>query len=558
MKVFNLLRNESGFSMLRLVIVGTISGISSAILLVIINAASENDTTGEDNTWLFLACVVCVLLYLFTERYVLRVSTKQVQGLVGKIRTRIVNKIRHSELQLVEELGDSEVYARITNDTRRIASTVSTMVQAFQSAIMVIFAFIYIGFLSFPAVVAICVVLVAGTVTYLKTGPASEAMFVEASKKDTEFFKAMNGILLGFKEIKINKRKNDHVFSDFKEITNESVALRIKAWLSMIHSELLTQSFFYLLLIIIIFIIPVYETEPNQNVLKISAAILFLIGPIEGVIGAIPALMEANTAANNIYNLEQMIESHLKEEVQDENGHHQEGNEAQTPQKPKYVEPLDFEKELRLEHISFEYPRKYESDGFVVGPLTMSIEKGKLTFITGGNGSGKSTLLKLLCGLYYPKTGYIMVDDTIVDEQNYQNYREMLSLIFTEFHLFDRLFGLEEINQKKVQELLVQMQLDHKTRIVDGKITDLNLSTGQRKRLALVISLLEDKSIYVFDEVAADQDPTFKKYFYTEILTQMKESGKTVVVVTHDDQYFHIADSLYKLTDGQLTSTKPN
>lgn len=557
MKVIDLLRKESDKAAFFLVLMGVVSGVSNAFLLVIINKASES--TEDDNSLLFLASIVSVLLFMFTQRYVLRESTRQVQDILEKIRVRIVNKIRQADLLMVEDLGSSEVYARITNDTQDIASASFVMARAFQAAVLVIFSFIYIGLMSLPALLVICAVIVFGTYSFFRTSKSSNKIFKAASKKDTAFFAALSGILAGFKEIKVNNRKNSDAFLHYSDIANAAGRLRVKARHAMINSQLVSEGLFYVMLISVIFIIPSLQETANPNVVKISSAILFIIGPITAVVGAVPSMFEANHAAENIHNLEVKIENQLAMSVNKKaNEEEDEDNEEDAPEQDPEIEALPLEKEIRIENLQFEYPRKYDTDGFRVGPINLTIPKGQLTFITGGNGAGKSTLLKLICGLYYPKMGHIEVDGVKVARDNYQRYRELLSIIFTDFHLFNRLFGLRDVDQQVVNSLLQEMQIAEKTQIKNDRISELNLSTGQRKRLSLVIAILEDKPVYVFDEVAADQDPTFKKYYYTELLPKMKQQGKTVIVVTHDDQYFDVADKWYKLVDGQLILTDSN
>ena len=177
-----------------------------------------------------------------------------------------------------------------------------------------------------------------------------------------------------------------------------------------------------------------------------------------------------------------------------------------------------------------------------------------MLFLIGGNGSGKTTLLKLLTGLYYPDSGTIALDERILDKTTYQAYRELFALIFDEFHLFDRLYGLDSINSKKVNDLLRLMELDAKTEVLDEGFTNIQLSTGQRKRLAMIVALLDDRPIYVLDEWAADQDPHFRKYFYDVLLYELKEQGKTIIAVSHDDRYFHVADRVLKMEYGQFVN----
>ncbi|MCX6635946.1 MAG: ATP-binding cassette domain-containing protein, partial [Acidobacteria bacterium] len=170
----------------------------------------------------------------------------------------------------------------------------------------------------------------------------------------------------------------------------------------------------------------------------------------------------------------------------------------------------------------------------------------------GGNGSGKTTLLKLFTALYQPMQGCIRVDGSEITAANVQSYRNLFSAIFSDFHLFDKLHGLRDIAPERVDDLLRRMDISQKTAFRDGRFSNILLSTGQRKRLALVVSYLEDKPVYVFDEVAADQDPRFRGYFYETLLPELKRAGKTVVVVTHDDRYFHVADRVLGMDYGKL------
>ena len=109
-------------------------------------------------------------------------------------------------------------------------------------------------------------------------------------------------------------------------------------------------------------------------------------------------------------------------------------------------------------------------------------------------------------------------------------------------------------DEAEVHRLLRLLRLETKTNFAQGRFTQLNLSTGQRKRLALIVSLLEDRPLLAFDEWAADQDPEFRQYFYTELLPLLKSQGKTLLVVTHDDRYFHVADRVVTMEYGRIRS----
>lgn len=541
MYLFDLFKNETNVNLKPLLFFSVLSGASNATLLAVINSATTNGENRDDDLRLLLMCVLCIALFIMTKRYVLRKSVYVVEEMIRKMRVRIVNKLRHSELLMIDDIGDSDIYARITKDAVQVSHSAEVFSNGFQSFVMVLFTVIYVAFLSIPSFLIMVLYFVLGVYAYLRLSGKANKLLQEATKMEGSFFDALDSILHGFKEIKINKKKNQSLFDRFETVTKDTRSLYVSANFRFITSYLFAQSFFYVLLSVIIFVLPMHVYIPAENIIKISSAVLFIVGPMETLVSSIPTIMASNVAAKNIITLEQRLESNIAP------------NEVEQMNNPDLkVEPLKFDREILLKDITFQYPH----DGFSVGPLTLHIPKGKVTFISGGNGAGKSTVLKLFSGLYYPRSGYICVDDTTVDATNYPNYRELLSVIFTDFYLFERLYGLEHVDHKKVHELLSTMMIDQKTTIIDHTITERNLSTGQRKRLALVVSLLEDKSVYVFDEVAADQDPTFKKYFYRELLVEMKNQGKTVIVVTHDDFYFDVSDHHYKLDTGGVTTLR--
>ena len=256
----------------------------------------------------------------------------------------------------------------------------------------------------------------------------------------------------------------------------------------------------------------------------------------------IPMLAQVNVTVENLQRLEATLDDVLRKSAGQE------------------VEPsTDFSsfQTIRLDGVSFKYQDPGGNTSFQIGPIDGEVRRGEILFLVGGNGSGKTTFLKLLTALYRPAEGAIRVDDVEIGPANIQSYRNLFSVIFSDFHLFDKLHGLRQADPARVNALLRLMEISHKTAFRDGRFTDTHLSTGQRKRLALVVSYLEDKSLYVFDEVAADQDPHFRRYFYETLLQELKKAGKTAVVVSHDDRYFHVADRVLQMDYGSLKQMQP-
>ena len=213
---------------------------------------------------------------------------------------------------------------------------------------------------------------------------------------------------------------------------------------------------------------------------------------------------------------------------------------------------------LELEQVVHAYPGE-EENRFSLGPVDLTFKPGEIVFIVGGNGSGKSTLAKLITGLYIPEAGEIKLDSEVITDDNREWYRQHFSVIFSDFYLFEKLLGMDKpALDEQAQEYLRQLKINHKVTIEKGKLSTTELSQGQRKRLALLTAYLENRPIYLFDEWASDQDPIFRDIFYKEILMNLKKRNKTVLVISHDDHYFHLADRIIKLDYGKVEYDKIN
>ena len=379
--------------------------------------------------------------------------------------------------------------------------------------------------------------IAAGSAKYFKDRADYERGLREASDQEDSLFDSLNGLLKGFKELRINKLKSDDVFQEFKSTTTRVLDVRTRVNILFSNNLIFIEMFFVLLLGAVAFVLPVIATSFSGSATKIVAAILFFFGPLINVVTLIPMLSQVNVAVDNLQRLEATLDEGLAHSME----------EAAAP-----LIDLSSFSTIRLEGVCFAYKDPDGNTTFQVGPIDGEIRRGEVLLLVGGNGSGKTTLLKLLTALYRPTQGAIKVDDLEIGPANVRSYRNLFSAIFSDFFLFEKLHGLSAADPERVNALLRLMQISDKTAFSEGRFTNINLSTGQRKRLALVVSYLEDKPVYVFDEVAADQDPEFRKYFYETLLPEMKSAGKTVVVVSHDDRYFRAGDRVLQMDYGKL------
>lgn len=512
-----------------------ISAIANAIIISLLNAAADSARAHDISFRLLGLFLVCMAIFYISKRFILRQATKMTEKSIYKIRLEIVESLKKAELRVLEKIGQSSIYTRITQDTNFISQTSAIIINAGQSAILVFFSLIYVAYLSIPAFVITFLALSFASLIFLIRQKQINEEIRLATKKETELFNNLSHILNGFKELKMNSNKNDDILNHFKEIAKEGKDLKIITGIRFAVGYMFSETVFYSLIGAIVFIIPQYTEIQVSTLTKLTAAILFIIGPLENIVSTIPVFFKANIAIENINLLKKEINSEVKSDH-------------------KHIQPDLFENftTIKLVDLTFNYKDKDDESTFSVGPINLEINKNLLYLIRGGNGSGKSSLLKLLTGLYKVDTGYIEIDGNRLQEKNYANFRELFSIIFADFHLFDRLYGLKDIEDKKVRDLIKKFELDKKTSYENGKFTNIDLSTGQRKRLGLIVGILEDKPIYIYDEVAADQDPEFKAYFHNVFLKELKKQGKTVLFVSHDSQYFDAADQVIVMENGRI------
>lgn len=551
MEILNLLKLHIKEPTKLLFILLIISGIMGALLIVIINAGAASISNQQINHQFFLLFIFGVVVYVLSKKYVTDKSIVLIEGVVEKVQLSIVNKVRHTELSTFEAMGTASIYARLNQDASVLSRLSGIVVHTIQSAIMIFFALIYIATVSMLSFFIIAFSLGICAALYHVKQQNFNNKWLELARKEATFHEKLSHVLQGFKEIKLNRKKNEGVLLNFAETNTAIQKHRVNLGESYNILQIFSETFFYIIMGIVIFIIPSFIVEKTQDVIEITAILLFIMGPFEGILSSVQFLSNVNASAKNIFDLEAELEEELRKNdlsIKEQN-------------QPAAYEELSLANNIVFRNLSFAYPKTAEFDySFEVGPINLSIAKGELIFITGGNGSGKSTLLKLLTGLYPPQTGQILIDTdhyggtaTEITPENYQQYRNLFTAIFTDFHLFDKIYDSKITNPTTINQVLLSMELPaNKVQYADGKFTNLNLSTGQKKRLALTTSIIEDKPIYIFDEVAADLDPEFRDKYYFELLPELKERNKIVIVVSHDRYYWTVPDRLIQMTDGKM------
>ncbi len=480
----------------------------------------------QSKTRYFIMFILMLVLFFIAYRRFHLFVIHFIQENVAEIRLNIMRRVSNIGLLDYEKIGYEKVYLALIYD-ERFVSEISQYAASFLLSICgVITAHICLLYFSLPAGIVSIIVYGTVCVIYGFNQVKITEILEEVRYGEKIFLQSVRDLFDGFKELRLNNKKSDDFFHRaLIEHTSLLKKQRIRYQNIFMNNYSMAYGLFKSLLMLMVLLIPLFGIATGNLVFTLLGFLFFM--PYSVLIDRVPGIILAYLSLKRLFELHRALENLNHETI------------AQPP------EAIDF-KQLRFKNIKFSYGKR---DSFNIGPLDMTINKGEIIFITGSNGSGKSTLLKLITGLYPLQSGQVLLNRS---EIQMNDYRHLFSVIHSDYHLFMYLYGMDKIDHEQTEALIEIMQLKGKVRLDGNKFNTLKLSSGQKKRLALISVLLENKPLYVFDEWAADQDPCFRQYFYESLVPSFKEQNKTVIVVTHDDRYLHIADRTIKLEYGKV------
>ncbi|MFP5263079.1 MAG: cyclic peptide export ABC transporter [Blastocatellia bacterium] len=521
------------------VVTGVISGISNTALLAVINSAFAAAATQRQKLiWIFLGlCIVLPISRLISEVLLIRLTS----AATFDLRMQLSSRILASPLRLLEQMGAPRLLAILTDDIPTITNALVNIPILCMHMAIVVGSLIYLASLSKQLLIAVIIFMVIGVITYQLPVMKGMRYFKKAREEWDILFKHFRALIEGTKELKLHSRRRAQFLQD--QLSPSADQMRRQNNLGSYYysgANCWGQALFFLLIGLVIFVGPAYKETDPQTLSGYTLALLYLMTPLQVILSLLPSFGHAAVAVEKVNQLGATLKTQTLEESA-----------------TVIEEPRPRWQRLELVDVAHSYHNEAENSSFTVGPINLTFTPGELVFLIGGNGSGKTTFAKLLTGLYTPESGEIYLDGQRVTAENREYYCQFFSVVFSDFYLFETLLGLDDQHlSAKARDYLIQLQLSHKVEVKEGVLSTTDLSTGQRKRLALLTACLENRPIYVFDEWAADQDPLFKEVFYRQILPELRHRGKTVLVITHDDRYYNTADHIIKLDYGKLEFQK--
>jgi putative ATP-binding cassette transporter len=527
-----ILRNSTG-AMVFIAISGIIGGLANAGVIALIHA-TMNSNGARNPKLLYSYAGMCVLVLAsntLSQVLLLRVSQK----IILQMRMTLSRQILKTPLRKVEEAGTPRVLQCLTGDAQVVSGAIINLPLIVVNVATLLACLFYAGYLSRWLLVGMFIFIASGITSYrlaVKKGLEYQRLARHQADWLITNFRALSD---GNKELKLNHARSEEFYKRDLEACAISMSdFSVKGSSIFIVADVWGRMLYFVFIGIMLFILPTFIEISPASLTGYLLIILYIMGPIGMLLTTVPGLTNAKVSLNRIEELGLKLEPDSDEQ------------EASSSSDRSGWRRLEFK------GVTHSYRREKDETNFTLGPIDLTLHEGELVFVIGGNGSGKSTFAKIVTGLYLPENGEISLNGQTIDDSSRADYRQLFSAVFSDFYLFRRLpgsngGGLDE----KAKKYLSEFNLDNAVKVEDGILSTTAVSQGQRKRLALLGAYLEDRPFYVFDEWAADQDPFFKSIFYTQMLPELKNRGKTVLVISHDDHYYDLADRVIKLDYGQ-------
>lgn len=516
---------------------GVASGLSNAALIAFINTSLAGKLELYPAPYFFAGLAFSVIVCRFASHYFLnQFSTR----LVKDLRLHISRLILNAPYPNLQKMGQSVLLSHLTEDVSAIATASELFPVICINFAIVIGCMAYLSWLSWQLAGVLAAVILLGIVSFNLFKNVPMRAVRSARDQYDAINKGFSALTGGVRELKLHRRRSEAFISESLAVSTEAYRqYSFRSIIAYLWVNQWIQLLYYLTVGAILYAFPVWQSLTQEVISGYVLVFLFMMSPLTILTSSLPTFSRAKVS---LIKVQQLDDSLIKQSA---------------ALSADWMRAQHEFNSLIIKDVCHSFHREKENRNFTLGPIYLEFHPGELVFLVGGNGSGKTTLAMLLIGLYHPEQGQLIWNGCPVEANNRDAYMQNFSVIFSDFYLFDEMYGVDiGHHQVEIDDYLRRLQLNHKVDIVDGRFSSVNLSQGQRKRLALLVAYFEDRPFYVFDEWAADQDPEFKHLFYTELLPTLKARGKTVLAITHDDKYFYLADRCIKLDEGRICAVE--
>ncbi|WP_332119515.1 cyclic peptide export ABC transporter [Azorhizobium caulinodans] len=448
-------------------------------------------------------------------------------SMVAELRRAFARLILAAPLAELERFRPFRLIPILTSDIAVLSELASVLPPLAVASVVIVGCLICLAVLSLLLCALTCVVLGLGLSIQFRVRLDGVRLYGRARDAEDDLQRQFRAIVEGGKELRLHRGRRLRLLSDGFDAAVEQIrTMQTAAMFRLIAGRTLGTGLLVLLIVLVLGMVAL-RLAPKETASGFVLVLLFMKGPLDQLLNHLPTAGRAFVASQRL--------RHAATELGALAG--------DTDHRPPA--PAAFN-DLALLGVVYEPP----GSGFRLGPVDFSLRRGETVFIVGENGAGKTTLLKVLLGLYRPAAGMLLWNGAPVADDDRDSYRQSFACVLSDHFLFD---GPADDTQERAEALLDRLGLGGKVALEDGHWSRTDLSTGQRKRLALVDAWMQDRPVMVFDEWAADQDLVFRRLFYADILPELKREGRTLVVISHDDRFFHHADRIVRLDDGRIT-----
>lgn len=484
-----------------------------------------------------LVLIIFYVLRALLNSYYFHLLARFSKGRYHAIAYKVFAKFLNTDYENFTQKNQSEILKSITGEVYNLSTMISSFLLMMSEIFVVLLLYTLMLLVNYKITLFLSLFMIINAFILIKVlSPIVKKAGLKREEAMKNFFEILNTNLNNFKLIKL-KTKEDGVLNLFKtqseifakaNITNESVSAMPRIYLEGVG--------FCVLVFIVVFLVFKNQSDISGILATISIFVLALyrlMPSANRIITSYHDLLYYRSSLDIIYQILKQKEESLGEEK------------------------INFDKELRLENLTFGYKDKKN----LFTCLKLSIKKGEKIAFIGESGCGKSTLVDIIIGLLSPREGRVLLDENELNMKNVKNYRQKIGYIPQNIYLFNDSiaknisFG-DEVDEEKLQRVIKQANLEHfvknlpqgvQTKVGDGGS---NLSGGQKQRIAIARALYLDPEILVLDEATSALDTESEAKIMDEIYKISKD--KTMIIIAHRLSTITRCDSIYRLENGKL------